>query len=401
MEASQASLDMPMERTMDRRKWIAALVVVLLVAAGAAAWVLLKGRAEGKAGAPGQASAGSSEDSRKNGAAAVPGKGKKGEPGKDEKAPVPVKTAVVAVAPVSSYITATANLVAENQVQVLSEAEGRVASVPLEEGTFVRKGQVLVQLVRGEAEMLAEKARVRARNARVAWQRASEMHAKGLVSQGDFDKTTMEKEVADQELNEAEWRLSKTTVRAPFDGTITERKVAAGQHVRPGEVLFTVTDFEPLVARIYLPERDVLALREGQEVRLTLRASDAIRFAGRIRQISPVVDTATGTVKVTVESVRPPEAVRPGAFVTADIVRETRSGAIVLPREAVIRELQDAHVFIADKGVARKRAVQLGIEEGDRIEAVSGVRAGEQVIVAGQGALKEGSPVKSLDAGRS
>lgn len=400
MEASQAGLDMPMERTMDRRKWIAALIVVLLAAGGVAAWLLLKDRATGDSGAAGQ-SADSTEESRKNGAAATTGKGKNGEAGKDEKAPVPVKTAAIAVAPVSSYITATANLVAENQVQVLSEAEGRIASVPLEEGTTVRRGQTLVQLVRGDADMLAEKARVRARNARVAWQRASEMHAKGLVSQGDFDKTTMEKEVADQELNEAEWRLSKTTVRAPFDGTITERKVNPGQHVRPGETLFTVTDFDPLVARIYLPERDVLALREGQDVRLTLRASDAIRFAGRIRQISPVVDTATGTVKVTVEAVRPPGAVRPGAFVTVDIVRETRPGAIVLPREAVIRELQDAHVFIADKGVARKRTVQLGIEEGDRIEVLSGVRPGEQVIVAGQGALKEGSPVKSLAAGRS
>jgi membrane fusion protein (multidrug efflux system) len=144
-----------------------------------------------------------------------------------------------------------------------------------------------------------------------------------------------------------------------------------------------------------------LGLTESREVGMRLNADQEVDFSGRIRQISPVVDTATGTVKVTIEAVAPPSGVRPGSFVTVDIVRETRNAVLLLPREAVIRELQKAHVFVADEGAAQKRAIRLGLEEGDFIEAVSGVEEGESVIVAGQGGLKDGSPVKILNPSQS
>lgn len=384
----------PIERKKLRYTGIAAIVLLI-----ATAGLFIYRNQVNAAGTTGSGSSSSDVSEKKNTAAAVPaGKGENGKNGEKEKTPVPVTVSAAAIAPISSYISSTANLVAENEVEVLSEAEGRVASLLVEEGVSVRKGQPLVQLVRGEAEMLEAKARVRAGNARVAHTRAKEMFDKGLVSQGDYEKTLMEREVADQELAEAEWRLSKTSIRAPFDGVITRRAVNQGQHVRPGEALFTITDFDPLIARIYLPEKDVLDLREKQPVRLELRAAGGVEFAGRIRQISPVVDTATGTVKVTVEAVEFPPAVRPGAFVAVNIIQQTRNGAIVVPRGAVLRELQDAHIFVADGGVARKRAITLGLEEGDRVEVLTGLQAGEQVIVAGQGGLKDGSPVKVMDA---
>ena len=330
----------------------------------------------------------------KNASAAATAKPKNGN-GK-EKAPVPVNVTPVALAPISSYISSTANLVAENEVKVVAEADGRVERLLVEEGNFVQAGQALATLVRGDAEMAASKARVRAGNARVAYNRAKDLFAKGLMNQVDYEKSTMEKEVAEQELGEAEWRLSKTTIRAPFGGQVTDRMITVGKHVRPGDQLFTLTDFDPLIARIFLPERDVISLQEGRPVRLSLRAANDVSFQGRIRQISPVVDTSTGTVKVTVEAVQPPAVVRPGAFVTVDIVRETKPSALKVPREAVIRELREAHVFVMEGNVAKRRDITLGIEEGDYVEALSGVKAGDKVIVAGQGALKDGSAVKVI-----
>ena len=103
-------------------------------------------------------------------------------------------------------------------------------------------------------------------------------------------------------------------------------------------------------------------------------------------------------MKLTIEAKEPPADVRPGAFVTIEIVRTTHPQAVLLPREAVIRELQEAYVFVASGGIAEKRTVALGLEEGGRVEALSGVKAGEQVIVAGQGGLKQGSPVKVIPA---
>jgi RND family efflux transporter MFP subunit len=313
-----------------------------------------------------------------------------------KKAPIPVSVAAVETGAVSSYLSATANLVPDNEVKVLAEAEGRVARLLVEEGDWVSKGQTLVSLDRGDFEIVATKTRLKVENARLAFERGEKMVRESLISQEAFDKMKMDYEVVRQELAEAEYKLSKTSIRAPFSGRVTARGVEQGQHVRPGDELFTVADFEPLVARLYLPEKDILGLAPGRTVRITQKAAEDVRFQGRIRQISPVVDAATGTVKVTVEAVAPPRNVRPGGFVTVDIVRETRPEALLLPREAVLRELQSAHVFVVKNGVAQKRALTLGLEEGDHIEALSGIQAGEKVVVAGQGSLKQGALVKVL-----
>ena len=314
----------------------------------------------------------------------------------EEKSPIPVSVAAIATGAVSSYISSTANLVPENEVKVLAEAEGRVAELMVEEGHRVARGQVLAQLVKDDAEITLKKAQVRLENARINFERAQQEVASNLISREQYDRDYLDHQIAQQELAEAQWRLEKTTIKAPFGGRVTARFMQPGQHIRPGDQLFTVSDFDPLIARIFLPEKDVFGLKEGRDVRITLKANDATRFHGRIRQISPVVDTATGTLKLTIEAAAPPAEVRPGAFVTIDIVRETRPQAILVPREAVIRELQDAYVFVVNGGVAEKRTVSLGLEEGGRIEALSGVKAGEQVIVAGQGGLKQGSPIKVM-----
>ena len=141
----------------------------------------------------------------------------------------------------------------------------------------------------------------------------------------------------------------------------------------------------------------MLGLSPGQAVQIASSAAPDTRFQGRIRQISPVVDEATGTVKVTVEAVDPPSQVRPGGFVTISIVRERREGVVLVPKQAVIRELQKAHVFLAKEDKAEKRALELGLEEGDYVEAVSGIAPGDLVITAGQGGLKDGAVVKVVE----
>ncbi len=313
-----------------------------------------------------------------------------------EKAPIPVEATEVETGQISSYISATANLVPESEVRILAEWEGRLDRLNVEEGDSIVKGQVLAELARQDGEIALNKAKVKASTSRLAFERAERLKAQELISPEEFDRAALDHEIASQELAEAEWRFEKTLIRSPFSGRVTERMVQPGQHVRPGDELFTVADFEPLISRIYLPERDVLTLEEGRAVRFSLRADSGISFDGRIRQISPVVDTATGTVKVTVEARSVPRKVRPGAFVRIDIVRDRIADAVLMPREAVVRELQNAYVFVAKDGVAEKRSVTLGLEEADHIQATSGVAAGEKIIVAGQGGLKDGSAVKLI-----
>ncbi|HZI95057.1 MAG TPA: efflux RND transporter periplasmic adaptor subunit [Patescibacteria group bacterium] len=392
-----------MSKPAGRRLLIGSLVALGVAAVAAVGVIYYRGapavasQPAGGAGGPVEvASTASQPASTASGQGAGQGAGQDPKDQKDKKAPVPVSVASLVTGTVSSYITSTANLITENEVKVLAEAEGRLAELRVEEGMRVTRGQMLASLAREDAEIALNKAQVRATNAHLAHDRAVKALAEDLLSRESFDKVAMEKDIADQELAEARWRLEKTTIRAPFAGRITERSVKLGQHVRPGDPLFTVADFDPLIAKIYLPEKDIYGLSEGREVHIMLKANEAVKFDGRIRQISPVVDTATGTVKVTVEAVSAPADVRPGAFVTIDIVHEVHPRAVLVPREAVIREMQEAYVFIARGEVAEKRPVSLGLEESGRIEAVSGLKAGEQVVVAGQGGLKDGTPIRII-----
>ncbi|HUG52836.1 MAG TPA: efflux RND transporter periplasmic adaptor subunit [Vicinamibacteria bacterium] len=312
---------------------------------------------------------------------------------KKEKEPAVVSTEAVSVGSISVFTTATANLVAEDEVKILAEAEGKVVRLLVEEGDFVPKGGTLCLIDPADAALAVQKAELGVPFAQLTLDRSEQMAAEKLISSQELDKARYERDLAVQTLAEARHRLRKTTVTAPFAGRVTVRKVQPGQNLKLGEELFTFADFDPLVARIFLPEREVLGLAAGREVRLTLRAAGETRFRGRIRQVSPVVDTASGTVKVTVEAVQPPAQVRPGAFVSVEVLRETRTDALLVPRPAIVRELQEAYVFVAEGKTARKRIVELGLEEGDRVEVLSGLAAGETVVTAGQGGLKDQSPI--------
>jgi len=320
----------------------------------------------------------------------------------EEDEPIPVELATVERGEIAAWISATANLVAEGDVMVVAETEGRVIRVAAEEGDWIGKGQVLAQLDRGDATMQLEKARVREENAASVFARGEELAREALISREELEKRQTDMALARQEHAEAEWRLAKTEIRAPISGRLSLRNTQPGQHVAPGDELFRITDADPLIARIYLPEREVLALDEGRPVAISLDAAPDVAFRGRIRQISPVVDAATGTIKLTVEAIDPPPQVRSGSFVTVRVVRERRPEAVLLPKEAVVRELQQAHVFVAKKAkdglFAERRNVTLGLEEGRRVQALSGLEPGEELVVAGQGSLEDGQAIRKLGA---
>jgi membrane fusion protein (multidrug efflux system) len=282
-------------------------------------------------------------------------------------------------------------------VAVLAEIEGRVTALDVDEGVPVRRGQILARLDSSDQAIALKKAELKHANARSVFERGEDLMAKELISKEEHDRLTVDFEVSRQELAEAEWALSQTVIRAPFDGRVTLRHIQLGQHIRPGDPLFQITDFDPLIARIYLSEADIVGLAPGTPARIQLNANPDLELRGRIRQISPVVDTATGTVKVTVEAVAPPADVRPGSFVSVHVVRETHSAALLVPRGAVLRELQSSHVFVTDGATAVKRPVELGLEEAGEVEILRGLSPGDQVVVAGQGGLREGAKVRVLE----
>ena len=312
---------------------------------------------------------------------------------------VPVQVDTPHRGTVSAALTASSTLETEQMADVLAKTDGLVTRLFVDEGTRVARGQVIAELEDADKRIALQQARLKADAARREYDRAVRSHRDALISQQDFDRLTNTHELALADLESATLNLSYTKVVAPFAGQVVDRAVVAGRHIKPGEKLVTIANLTPLVARVFLPERDVIALKIGQGAELVLEAAGAARLPGRVTRISPVVDVGTGTVKVTVEALAVTPAARPGSFATVRIVTDTRRDALLVPKSAVVREDATDYLFVAEGDRARRRKVTLGYPSDGRIEVASGLSGGESVIVAGQGSLKDGARVSVLKAG--
>lgn len=350
---------------------------------------------------------------------------------------IPVELVEATPGRISSYLSGTANLRALREVDVVSQTEGLIVDVVVEEGMNVHEGQLLcrlddrqlqirlqsaqqkiaqAKLQKEKALIQREKAQTQIDNSREDMARYQKLYEEKLVSERDVaqlrykidellhderasgnQSRELEHRVAEleAEIAEVQLQISQTNIKAPFEGMITQRVVEKGQTVRALDKLFGLSNFAVLHAEVYLSEREARQVRSGQEATIRLGADGGRAKTGTVARISPVVDQATGTVKVTVELKGGDAVFKPGAFVRVDIETDTRDGNILVPKRAIIEEDGHHYVFVAADGVAKRLPVELGYESDGRTEILSGLQTGQMVVVAGQGALKEGSKVKT------
>lgn len=353
---------------------------------------------------------------------------------------VPVELVKAEEGAISAFVSSTANLKARRDVELAARTEGVVREVLVEEGDLVREGQVLCRLddrsvkIRleltdqklAQARLQHDKARIRHEkaatqiaNTEAEVKRNEKAFAEGLVSEKEVDDlryqvaelqhdqqvaASEQKEFAhrveelEAELAQVKYDLSQTALVAPFSGYITERKVELGQTVRNLDPLFRLGAFSPLEADVHLSERDARRVRPGQTANVSLGAGSEEAEAEVLR-ISPVVDNSTGTVKVTLTVQPPSRLFKPGAFVRVDIETDSREKTTLIPKRALVQEDGQTFVFVADGEQAQRREVKLGYESGGAVEILDGVTLGENVVVAGQGNLKEGSKIKEVQGG--
>ncbi len=361
---------------------------------------------------------------------------------------IPVTVVRVWRQSISSYMQGTATLESDETVQVLAEAAGQAMRVAVEEGDWVERGQVLTQLDARQARVLLARARVQLAEAKMAYtslvrldqqeaelamrnaelaaveareqhRRAQTMARRGLISQEDLDAKRMQKETAEvtlqqgrvrleyktiddarfryerakTELQEAELGLQYTTVKAPITGVISQRQVVRGQFVQKHQPLFTIVDNRHLLARTFLPEKFSGRIEVGQPVQVEVEALPAQRFPAQVKLISPVIESESGTFKVTVALIQPPPVLKPGMFATVFITVATRAKALVVPKRALTLDSLQPTVYRVQRGRARRVALTVGVTDNTVVEVLSGLSAGDQVVVVGQDKLLEDTVV--------
>ena len=333
-----------------------------------------------------------------------PGGGRGGAPragqGGEVAAAVPVEAAPVKRRDISSFIETHGTLEAENEVDIVGRISAPIVELKAEEGMAVGRGQLLARLDKSELEARLAISRVALDEATQAWERAQRLEANRLISPEEYEQARTRFETARAQLEGDQIQMGYTEVRAPFAGLIVARYVDFAQQISPGMAMFRLSDFDPLLCPIQVPERDLSRLSIGQSAYLEVETWPDERFDAEVLRIRPVVDAATGTVRVTL-AVRGCGRLRPGMFADVFVETDRREGVLVMPKAALSVDSIGDTVYVVADGLAERREVTLGFAEGDFVEAVSGLAEGEQVVVVGQDGLSDGTPIQVLAAGGS
>jgi membrane fusion protein (multidrug efflux system) len=309
---------------------------------------------------------------------------------------VTVETGAVTQGDITATYAGTATLEAEHEARLVAELGGVVLNLAVEEGQSVKKGQVL-------ARVDGDRAALQLRQAEVALQRIAHndarnesLYAKQLIARNAYEQNKSDLATSRAEVEMARLTLSKSSIVAPFDGVVTRRWVKLGQLLKATEPVFDIADFTALKAKLRVPERASVALRPGQSVEFSADALPHRRFDAKVERVAPMVDAASGTVEIVIAVNNSDASLRPGLFSRLTVAYDNVAAATLAPKAAVMSDASGSSVFTVQDGKAHRVPVTLGYESGKNVQVLAGLSVGNEVIVAGQSALTEGTRVEAV-----
>jgi len=318
---------------------------------------------------------------------------------KEAKGPeaVPVEVASATRRAVAASYSGTAPLEARGESQVVAKTSGVALAVMAEEGQFVRAGQVLVRLDSARAALQAAQSASQMRKLESNYARSRQLADQKLISANDIDQIKFDLENARATNRLANLELSYANVVAPISGVVAQRSIKPGNFVQINTPIFRIVDTSKLEATLNVPERELETLKSGLPVKLQVDALPGKIFEGTVDRVAPVVDAGSGTFRV-ICAFAGGGLLQPGMFGRMQIDYDQRANALVVPRTALLDDEGDPAVFAVRNGKAVRVPVKLGYLDGAWAEVKNGIGLGEQVVVAGKTALRDGSVVQVLGA---
>ncbi|MFL6228259.1 MAG: efflux RND transporter periplasmic adaptor subunit [Pyrinomonadaceae bacterium] len=359
-----------------------------------------------------------------------------------------VKVAKVAELPVGTSVQVTGTLAAQDQATVSVKVPGRLRALAVDLGSVVRKGQQIAQVEQQDYQLRVQQAdaalgQARARlglapdasdekvdleqtgtvrqaralmdEARKIRERSATLVEQGVIARSEFESADSAYKVAISkyqdaveeirnrqallaqrrtELALARQQLADTSIVAPFDGVVQERKASAGEYLAAGAPVLTLVRVNPLRFRAEVPERDAGSVRAGQQVRVTVEGASR-DYAGRVVRLSPTITEQSRMLVVEAE-VANDGSLRPGAFARADIVTSDASTAVTVPSNAIVNFAGIEKVILVQNGKALEKSVTTGRRVGDMTEVLAGVNVGDTVVV-NPGNLQSGMAVQVVE----
>jgi membrane fusion protein (multidrug efflux system) len=239
--------------------------------------------------------------------------------------------------------------------------------------------------------------------ARLSMDRSKKLLAQNAIAQADFDLVSAQYKQAEAAVQETQAAIDRKTIRAPFAGIAGIRQVSLGQYVRSGDPVVPLQSLEALYVNFSVPQQSMAALRPGAVVRATADGGAIGPFAGRVTAVDPIVNDATRNVSVQATFQNPRGQLRPGMYVTVQVIVGAADAVVALPASAINYAPYGNSVFILEdmkgpdgksyRGV-RQQFVKLGRSQGDQVAVIDGVQPGQEVVTSGVFKLRPGAAVQ-------
>jgi len=328
-----------------------------------------------------------------------------GEPAGDGPAGTPVRVAEVEQVSLQSSLRAVGVLAPANEVRLSFKTGGVIASIEVEQGQLVRRGQPLASLAQQEVAAAVAQARALADKAERDLERGKALYADEVATREQLDDLTTARDVARANLHAAEFNARFARIEAPADGIVLRKLAEPDELVAAGQPVLLLGDTSGgWIVSASLSDRDIVRVQLGDSARVTLDAYPGQSFTATVTELASAADPRTGTYEMKL-SVSPDGArLVQGLVAKVEMTGAAGSGVPVVPVQALLEaDGSEAIVYVVarreEAEVASRVAIRLGRLVGDRVEVLGGLEAGERVVVEGASYLRDGQAVRVLGAG--
>lgn len=305
---------------------------------------------------------------------------------------LPVEAITLKEENLENNLNITGALIPNEMVSLRPEVAGLVEKVSFEEGQFVRKGTPLLYLNDDELRAQYDRLNYTKKLYESQENRQKQLLSREAISQEEYDIVLNQYNTNLADLRLIEAQLSKTVIRAPFDGELGFRQVSEGSVIGSADVIATIVNVDPIKIEFSIPERYSNEIKAGSQIffRSNISNEEAV---GEVYAIEPNIDAATRTLKIRAKSPNKDKKFLPGMFVRIRLVLNEVDDALLVPSESVVPELEGYKVFVAKEGIVESRRVVIGQRTDTQVQIVDGLKPGEQVLTTGILQARDGMPV--------
>ena len=308
-------------------------------------------------------------------------------------AALPVNAYIAHTSRLSNGIHAVGSLVANEEVDLTSEAAGKVIAINFREGSHVKKGDLLVKINDDDLVAQLERAQYQLKLLTEQLERQRILLEKDAVSRESFDKVQTDYNMVAADISLYKARIEKTEIRASFGGVVGFRYVSEGSFVQPGTKVARLVDNLSLKVEFSIPEKYVSLPLLGSDVAFEVEGFTQT-FRAKVYAVDPKVDTKTRTIALRAHYENENELLFPGMFASVTLITSQSENAIQIPTEAVVPEMNGKSVWVVRDGAAMSAPITTGVRSDAIIEVLSGIAAGDTIITTGLMQLRPGAAVQ-------